>query len=471
MVKTKILATLGPASWGKIDELVKAGVDGFRINMPHVGSYDETDEMIKGIRTQYPHLFIVADLEGPKIRLGHFNKFSVKPYQRIRISPENTYYPENKYPPENIPVRMNELYKYVQPGNILLIDDGKVGLKVTDIKDKTIIAAVEYGEEIESRKGINVPGVEIPMEYLSERDPQHLEFLREWNVDYVFASYTLDANHMQTIANNLKGTSTKVGGKPETWTGIHNLDKIMKKSGIMMVPRGDLGIEIGVMNVPEWQKKMILMCNKTGVPVVVATQMLESMMTSKEPKRAEVSDIFNAYLDGTDVVMLSGETSVGQYPVETVQMMNSILEMAEKYMFDPKNNINLGKRLEHYLKPSKNRADNISHSAYNAALRDLSIKSIIVPTISGYTARMLSRFRMNTRIIAFTNNKATYSQLGASWGVTSVYINEPYERLQRNVVDIARRYGWVKRGENIIVTQGLKPNSDQASGMYIQKVK
>ncbi|MBN2053126.1 pyruvate kinase [Candidatus Woesearchaeota archaeon] len=467
MVKTKILATIGPVSESKIEQMVKAGLDGVRLNMTHVKDYAATGALIKSIRSQYPGLFIVADLEGPKIRLGNFDKFSVSQGQAIRISREN------ECPAGDVPVRMNELYKYVQPGNTLLIDDGKVGLKVTDIKDKTIIAEVEYGEEMESRKGINIPGIEVPMDYLSERDPQHLAALRKWDVDYVFASYTLNAEHMQTIAKNLKGTGTKVGGKPENWTGLNNLDKIMKKAGIMMVPRGDLGMEIGVMNVPEWQEKMILKCNIAGRPVIVATQMLESMMTSKEPKRAEVSDISYACKYGADVVMLSGETSVGQYPVEAIRMMNQILEKAEKDMFDKKSGIHLvdlGQRLLQHLKPG-NPADDISRAVYAVASKDPSIKAIIAPTMSGYTPRMISRFRMETPIVAITNNASVYRQLNAVWGVTPVYQSSCYPAvLEIQATQFAAEKKLVKPGDKVIVTAGLSSKSDKTHIMRIETV-
>jgi pyruvate kinase len=462
MAKTKILATLGPASYEKIDDLVNAGLDGFRINMSHTKDYDSAQKLIDDIRERHPEIFITADLEGPKIRLGDLKeKVSLKKDQAIRISPQNDC------PASDIPVQLNTLYQYVQPGNILLVNDGAVGLKVSDVKGKTIITQVEYGDMLESRKGVNVPGVHIPLEYFSEKDPQHIEFLKKTGVDYIFASYTLGKEHMLALQEHLKGTGIKSGAKPETQYGMDTFSEMLGEADIVMVPRGDLGMEIGVINVPRYQKSMILDCNMIGKPVITATQMLESMMTGKEPKRSEISDIFNSVLDGTDIVMLSGETSVGQYPVEAVKMMNKTLDEAEKYMFARSNGIDLGARLMQYLEPG-NPADDMSRAVYAVVSNDPSIKAIITPTVSGYTPRMISRFRMKTPIIALTNNEQTYRQLSAVWGVTPVYVKIDTEQMQRYAKKLAEARQLVKPGDKAIVTSGLSPDSESTHVMRIE---
>jgi len=464
MAKTKILATIGPASYDKIDDLVNAGLDGFRINMSHIKDYAFAENLIRGIREKHPQLFLTADLEGPKIRLGALQKpINIQNGQTIRISPEKDC------PTSDVPIQLDELYKYVKPGNLLLINDGAAGLRVTDIHGKTIITTVEYGDTLESRKGVNVPGVHIPLNYFSERDPQHIDFLKKAGIDYIFASYALGKEHMLALKEQLTGTGIKSGAKPETQHGMDAFSEMLEESDIAMVPRGDLGMEIGVINVPRYQKGMVLQCNILGKPVVTATQMLESMMSCKEPKRAEISDIFNAVLDGTDIVMLSGETSVGNYPVEAVQMMNKTLDEAEKYLFDKGNHVGLGKRLEHYLKAG-NPTDDISRAIYAVASKDASIKAIITPTTSGYTPRMISRFRMETPIIALTNNEQLYRQLNAVWGVTPAYVKTDTEAMQKYAKKLAATKQLVNPGDKVIITSGLSLASESTHIMRIETV-
>jgi pyruvate kinase len=467
MVKTKILATIGPASYDKIDAMVEKGLDGLRFNMAHIKTeenYKFTGDLISSVRKNHPRLFIVADLEGPKIRLGELKEpIALTKGQTIAISPQSDC------PQGNVPIQFETLYQYVQPENTLLVDDGTVGLKVKDIKEKTIVTEVEYGEALKSMKGVNVPYAKIPLDYLSERDPQNLAAIKDWEIDYVFASYTRNAEHILHVQDYLKGTSIKAGAKPENSEGFGNLHEILKKVRIAMVPRGDAGMEMGVINIPRLQKHMILLCNILGIPVVTATQMLESMLNSKEAKRSDVSDIFNMVLDGADIGMLSGETSIGRYPVECVDIMNRIVEEAEKYMFDKSNGVDLGARLLKHLKPG-NSADDISRAVYAVASRDKSIKAIITPTVSGYTPRMISRFRMETPIIALTNNEQLCRQLNSVWGVTPEYISRDTEALQKYAKKLASTKKLVNPGDRVIITSGLSPSSESTHIMRIETV-
>jgi pyruvate kinase len=451
MARTKILATLGPASWDKVEELIEAGVDGFRFNMAHIRpeDYAKQAELVKRIRRASDYVFLSADLEGPKIRLGVFEPMNVNTGDELEVVPAS------KYDGKGVPVQFEELYKYVKKGNILLVDDGKVGLRVKDIRDKKILCEVEYGELIEKRKGINVPGVSVPTPFIEEKDERSLEFIIANDFDYVFGSYTRTPNEMRLLKRYLKGTGIRSGGKPENHEGMENIDGIIEEADIMMVPRGDLGMETGVMRIPAYQKMMIEKCNRRGVPIVTATQMLESMINSKEPTRAEVTDVFNAVLDGTAVVMLSGETSKGKYPVDAVDMMKRIAEEAEKYLFDPNTGIDLGERFNRIIR-GENDADKISKAVYSLS-KNQDIAAILIPTTTGYTAQMISRFRMEKPMIAFTYDRKVMRQLNAVWGITPIYteqLGEDY--ITDNCIGLAKDQGYIKSGDKVIITQGIK---------------
>lgn len=468
MTKTKILATLGPASFDKIEELAKTGVDGFRFNMAHIinpDDYIKTADLIRKIRSINERIFISADLEGPKIRLGNFDTLNVKIGDFVPIVPVSDYSSG-----KGIPIQF-DLYKFVKGGELLLVDDGKVGLRIKSVDNKTINSVVEYGEVLESRKGVNTPRVSLDMPYLSPRDATSLDFIAYHEFDYVFASYTRRADDIREVKSSLRCSKTKVGGKPENHEGAKNLSEIIGEADIMMVPRGDWGMEIGVMNIPALQKGLIRMCNIAGKPVITATQMLESMMTCKEPKRAEVSDIFNANLDGTDVVMLSGETSKGNYPIESVRMMDRILQESEKYMFA---NSNLSETLFKQIPD-----DDVSNTIYKAvytASKSPGVKAIIVPTSRGTTARMIARFRINKPVIAIAHDKRVMSQLNAVWGVTPLftdyYENPNQDVIVQNSIKLAKDNGYIKPGDDVIVTLGVGSYEKGATNMMrIERVE
>lgn len=478
MARTKILATLGPASFDKIEELIEAGVDGFRNNMAHIKpeDYEYMGSLIKKIKSLNENIFLSADLEGPKIRLGYFNPLNISTGDEICIVPSSIYQPSNSaYQKKAVPIQFEELYKYIKEGSSLLIDDGKVSLKVKGIDKrdrvmKCIVEIVEYGKVLESRRGVNVPGVKIPLPTFSENDPSHIKFLIEHDFDFIFPSYTRTAQVIRELKEKVKGTGIRIGGKPENQEGTDNLEEIINEADIMMIPRGDWGIEVGVENVPAFQKRTIEKCNKVGKPVITATQMAESMMASRELARADASDIFNSCLDGTDITMLSGETSKGNYPVETVKAMNKVLEKAEEYLFDEKSGINLGETLDKLIR-AESPADIISKAVYSAA-KSPNIKAIMVPTSSGYTAQMIARFRMNKPIIAVTYNKKVRRQLNAVWGVTPLLteqLNE--EAIVENSLNLAKQKGYVKTGDYVIITAGVGGGKGSTNLIRVEKVR
>jgi len=465
MARTKILATLGPASFDRIEQLMSAGVDGFRLNMSHVSpeGYASNSELVEKIRKLDENIFLVGDLQGPKIRLGDFKTVNVTVGDKVSIIPSSES-------GGGIPIQCNEVYQHVSPGNILLIDDGNVGLRVRDVRKKEILCEVEYGRVIEARKGVNIPNVSIPMEYLAEKDKRDLDFLVKNNFHYVSASYSRTAEDILQV-RKFAGDGILIIGKPENYEGEINLQQIVEAADAMMVPRGDFGMEQGVENVPAFQKRLIELCNIRGKMVITATQMLESMMDCKEPKRAEVSDIFNAVLDGSDVLMLSGETSKGNYPIETVQMMNRILGRAEEYLFDKTNGINLGEKMNKLI-AAESVSDIVSKSVYAASNSD-GIKAVIVPTHKGTTARMISRFRIEQPIIAVCYDPVIRRRLNACWGVIPISTKNKDEKcIVEDSIERAKLAGYVKIGDKVIVTAGIGSyETGNTNMMRIEKIK
>lgn len=459
MARTKILATIGPVSEDKVREMIEAGLDGVRFNMSHKkpDDYSSLKQFIDKIRDEHGDLFFVGDLQGPKIRLGDFETRNIKAGDSIIIAPFA------EYSGSDVPVQLNDLYKYVSPGNLLLIDDGNTGLRVRNIKDKRIFCEVEYGEILEPRKGVNVPNISIPMDYLSEKDKRDLEFLVSNNFSYVSASYSRMADDIKQV-RRFAGSNMRIIGKPENYQGNENLKEILENADAMMVPRGDYGMEMGVENVPAFQKRLIEWCNIAGKPVITATQMLESMMNCKEPKRAEVSDVYNAVLDGSDVVMLSGETAKGKYPVEAVSMMNKIVKKAEEYLFDNTSGVDLGRKINGLVK-QENVTDLISKAVYSASKSD-NIKAIIVPTNNGTTARMISRFRLGVPIIAVCHEDYIKRSLNAVWGVVPLLTKNKDEKyVIDDSISIAKQKKYINSGDSVIVTAGIGNYEKGATNM------
>lgn len=458
MARTKILATLGPASVDKIEELIEAGVDGFRFNLAHKLNQESTieeDYKIRGqlaekIRSLDENVFLSADLEGPKIRFGYFESLNIHTGDEVCLVPNSIYQGKG------VPIQFEELYKYVKEGNVLLVDDGKANLRVkgVDNKERVITCIVEYGDVLKSRKGINLPGTKIPLPNFSENDMSHIKFLIENDFDFIFPSYTRTAQVIRELKEKVKGTGIKIGGKPENEEGTDNLEEIINEADIMMVPRGDWGMEVGVENVPAFQKRTIERCNILGKPVITATQMAESMMESREMKRAESTDIFNSCLDGTDITMLSGETSIGKYPLETVSAMNKVLEKAEEYLFDERSGVNLGETMNKLIK-EESIADTISKAVYTLS-KNSRIKAILVPTSTGYTARMIARFRIEKPVVALAYNEKVRRQLNAVWGVRALLTEQKGENdIVENSIRASKQNGYVKQGDKVIVTAGF----------------
>ncbi len=332
--RTEILATMGPASIDRIEEMYREGMSGIRINSSH-GDPAFHRLAIERSRRINPGGFVVYDVKGPKIRLGDLPR----PY-RIRAgdtvilrtdidAPGGSEYPAVENFDRGIPVTYRELDRYVKEGDRFFVDDGYIGLRVNAVEAGKITCTVLYGDQIRSRKGLNHPDTIVGYPYTMPQDLPNLEFAVAQKVDYIADSFTRNADDVLELRDRLRGTGIKIISKIENPEGVNNFDGILAETDAVMIARGDLGVEMDPFSLPEMQKVMIEKCNRAGKPVVTATQMLESMMENPYPSRADVSDIANAIYDGTDVVMLSGETSVGKYPVECIRAMCRIAELVE----------------------------------------------------------------------------------------------------------------------------------------------
>jgi pyruvate kinase len=336
---TQILATAGPASDQLLKEMFEAGLSGVRLNGSHADDYFSAS-VIQATRRLKPQAFIVYDIQGPKIRIGDLPApLPLRAGMTIVLRTDLPKQPGTDFPAikdfkEGIPVNYSLLDQFLAVGHRLFIDDGYVGLKVTGLEPGRIQCLVMFGDVLRSRKGINHPDSYVDYPYTMPYDLDNLKFAMENKVDYVADSFTRDGQDVLELRQHLLGSDVRIISKIENPQGVDNFDAILQNTDAIMIARGDLGVELDPWLIPELQKQMIEKCNRAGKPVITATQMLESMIDNPHPSRADVSDIANAVYDGSDIVMLSGETSVGKYPVECVQMMRKIasfVESTERY--------------------------------------------------------------------------------------------------------------------------------------------
>jgi pyruvate kinase len=337
-MQTEILATIGPSSSERLDKMIEKGLSGIRINSSH-GTIEEHARIIKSYRGLTGRGFIVYDIKGPKIRIGDLpGPLHIKSEMHLTLNsklpvPDGSEYPRVSSFEEGIPVTF-PIDRYVKKNDRLFVDDGYVCLSVMKTEPGKTLCRVMYGDKIKSRKGLNHPDTHIDFPYTTSRDVTYIEFAKRIKVDFIADSYTRNETDVAELRQHLKNTSIKIISKIESEEAILSFDRILSATDAIMIARGDLGIEIEPWRLPEYQKIMISACNKAGKPVITATQMLESMVYNPFPSRADVSDVANALYDGTDVVMLSEETSVGKYPVECVEMMHEIdsfVQTTERY--------------------------------------------------------------------------------------------------------------------------------------------
>lgn len=461
MRKTKIICTLGPAvdSDERITQIINAGMDCARLNFSH-GTHEEQEVRLNRVRRiageLNRHIPILLDTKGPEIRLKDFENGSVV----VEKGSLFTFDTDKETPGtrERIGLTYDKLAKNVEVGTRILVDDGKIDLKVTAIKGSKVICKVVTGGKLSNHKSINIPNVEIPMPYLNDVDKSDLLFGIEHNVEYIAASFVRCADDLKKLRKFLKdngGQDIKVISKIENGQGINNFDEILELSDGIMVARGDMGVEINFEKIPAIQKMMIEKCNRQGKIVVTATQMLESMTENPRPTRAEVSDVANAIYDGTTVIMLSGESAAGRHPVEAVRTMANIAVNAE-------NTINY---YEKYVDNSADMEPNLKNaicaSAYNAA-KYLDAKAIVVLTRSGATANILSHFHPECPVIAATISERGRNQLNLVWGITPIAAEnlDSADKFVEYAVSKAVESRLVKRGDNIVVILASDLESD-----------
>ncbi len=455
MRRTKIICTLGPSTdkEGILESLIQEGMDVARFNFSH-GLYDEQKNRLTQLvqlREKYDRpIAALLDTKGPEIRIGCFKEGEIilEAGQTFTLTTE-----EIEGTNEKVSITYKDLCKDVKPGDSILIDDGLIEMSVSEIKDGEIVCQVKNGGHISNRKGINVPGVELKMPFVSQKDYDDILFGIKEGFDFIAASFTRTAADVMEIRKILEengGEHINIIAKIENQQGVDHIDEIIEAADGIMIARGDMGVEIPLEEVPVIQKDLIAKVYNAGKQVITATQMLDSMMKNPRPTRAETTDVANAIYQGTSAIMLSGETAAGLYPVESLMTMVRIAKRVERDI-DYFEILRRSKRAE---KPDMTTA--ISHAACMTAM-DLDAKAIITVSKSGKTARMVSKYRPGCMIIGCSTTPHTCRQLNMSWGIQPILIKEEYssEILFLHAVEAAERKGFVKEGEIITLTAGV----------------
>ena len=456
MRKTKIVCTLGPASTDEaiIKKMLQAGMNVARLNFSH-GSHEGHKQTIEKFRRVRDELGIPAavllDTKGPEIRTGNFvngeemlvdgQKFTL-----TTVAVEGTK--------EKVSVTYKNLPKEVSRGNLVLINDGKIVIRVDETTETDVIGTVVHGGKISNHKGINLPNVDLTMPYISAQDRADIIFGIENDVDYIAASFVRTANDVlaiRQILDEYNNNEIKIIAKIESTQGIENFEEILDVADGIMVARGDMGVEVAYEMLPGIQKRFIRRCVQSGKIVITATQMLESMTTSPMPTRAEITDVANAVFDGTSAVMLSGETAAGKYPVEAVETMSKIAQQAEEDLLRmPARNM-----VWHEM-DAMDVTNAEGHVACTLA-KDIKAEALIAITKTGYTARRMSKFRPQTTIIGATPYEKTYHQLALIWGVTPLKVeySKDIEELFADCAIKAKMAEYIKPGDHMVISAGV----------------
>lgn len=450
---TKILATIGPASESKemLEKLVDAGADAFRFNFSH-GTHAEHEKNYKAVREisakKKKHITIVADLQGPKLRVGQFEKGAIKlkTGQMFILDRDETLGNETR-----VCLPHKEIFSAIKEGDVLLLNDGNIALEVKEADKKHILTKVKVGGNLSDHKGVNLPGISLPISALTEKDRKDMEFALKLGVDWISLSFVQKAKDVREARELVAGRALIIS-KLEKPSAINELDEVIRLSDAIMVARGDLGVECPIQNVPVLQKKIVHACRKQAKPVIVATQMLESMIDAPTPTRAEVSDVATAVYDGADTVMLSAETAVGNYPAQTVKMMHNIIKQVESdaHYFDCMS--------RHNAECCFNEAEGITYAVSELAEVLPNTCAVVTFTASGFTTFSMAKERCVLPLLAITPNLTVARRMGIVWGVKSIVDEEVFQSFDR-IEDIALRYvkeqGFAKRGGYIISTAGF----------------
>ncbi len=449
--KTKIVATLGPASSSEeiIHNMIKAGVNVFRINFSHA-DYDDVKERIKIIRKlndkyQY-NIAILGDLQGPKLRVGVMKQDVV-----VNKGDFITFCTGKPFDGSATRVYMNyeQFPKDVTAGERILLDDGKLMFEVTKTNNKNEVEAVVIqGGPLRSKKGVNLPNTNISLPALTVKDIADAEFAIKQQVDWLalsFVRHAADLKLLQKLVEQFSDFKIPIIAKIEKPEGVANIDEIVANCDALMVARGDLGVEIPAEQVPIVQKELVLRAKKARIPVIIATQMMETMLDSLTPTRAEVNDVANSIMDGADAVMLSGETSVGKYPVEVIETVTKIIKSVED------SPLIIVPQIAPHIKTDRYITKSVCYHAAHMA-NDIEARAICTLTNSGYTAFQISAWRPNAHILAFSSNKNILARLNLLWGVKGIFYNKftSTDDTVEDVNNICKELGYVKKGEYLI---------------------
>lgn len=470
IAKTKILVTLGPGTSTAdiIKKMIEAGIDGVRLNFSH-GSKEFYTKLFNEINTacseEKKPLAILIDLQGPKIRVGELiePEIQLNTGDKIEITVEDI-----KGSRKIISCSYKQLAQDAQIDDPILIDDGIIRLKIIEKKDKSVVCLIENGGILKPKKGMNLPGMKLSTPSITQKDYADLEFAQAFRFDYIALSFVRSADDIKELRTwlNKKNLDKPIIAKIEKKEAVERFDSILEEADGIMIARGDLGVELPPHEVPVIQKEIIKRCNSVGKLVITATQMLESMIQNPIPTRAEASDVANAVWDGTDVVMLSGETSIGKHPVNTVKTMNDIIANAEKHA------VSEGKVI---FKIPEKVEDNLFDSVGNAISiisRQINASVIAALTAKGRTAKNLAKFRPKALIAAFSNNPDTINSLSLQWGVIPLYCDEIDKDSQNNkTIDRAKKIllqkNLVNEGDAVIFTAG-EPYSHKSRSNWMK---
>ena len=451
--RTKIVATIGPASADAdvLSQLIEAGMDGARLNFSH-GTHEDhgrSAECVRDAQAEFGRpLALIADLQGPKLRVGELSDDVV-----LEVGDEVAVADQDSARDGDIPVAPNVLGSVLRPEQDVLVDDGHVRLRVERVEGDRAFCRVVTGGVVSPHKGVNVPGVALPVPSLTDKDLADLDFALELGVDFVAQSFVRSRADVAALRAKIEAASSQawVIAKIELQEAVGAIEDILDETDAVMIARGDLGVEVGAADVPLLQKHIILAALERGKPAITATQMLESMVHRPEPTRAEASDVANAILDGTSAVMLSAETAIGEYPVEAVETMAEIARAVEP---------SLGYR--HQL-PGAAESPTVGRAMSNAACdlaEALGAKAILVPTFTGRTASAVARLRPRRPIVALTHVVTSLQHMAIEWGVTPLEIPEStdVDDLWRQSIDAARDAGIVDAGDRVVLTAGTAVN-------------
>ncbi|HEY2491758.1 MAG TPA: pyruvate kinase [Paenibacillus sp.] len=470
MLKTKIICTMGPAcdSVSVLKEMIQAGMTVGRLNMAH-GELEDHVKRIANVRQAAKEMNtfipIMMDIKGPEVRIGKLKEASCELVvgNELILTTEEVLGDASR-----ISVNYPDMTQVIKPNDRILIDDGLVDLTVLAIKGHDIHCRIVSGGTLKPRKGVNLPGIQTTLPGVTERDVLHIGFGLKHDIEIIAASFVRKAEDIMEIRSILKehkAEHVQIISKIENEEGVINLNAIIEASDGIMVARGDLGVEVPIEDVPRMQKEMIDKCNLAGKPVIVATHMLESMQVNPRPTRAEVSDVSNAVLQGADVVMLSGESAAGKYPVQSVQTMAAIARKAEE-MIDYKSEFDKKKSQQ-----NTNITEVISQNVVRSSL-ELNAKAIITSTESGFTARMVSKYRPKAPIIAITQHENVLAKICLLSGVIPVKgdkVTTTDEMIESSIRNAAQT-GYIEVGDTVVISAGVPLGAGTTNLIKIQQV-